>query len=70
MKTATDEPRARGESAFAYLGDGVYASFDGYHVWLKTERGGVWSKIAIEPDVYRKLCDYFDQLGIKRQGIA
>ena len=38
-----------------YLGDGVYARFDGYHVWLSTQEG---SDIALEPEVFRSLHDY------------
>ena len=33
----------------AYLGDGVYASFDGYQIWLKTERETGWHAVALEP---------------------
>jgi len=40
-----------------YLGDGVYASFDGYHIWLKTG-GGKDPQIALEPSVYFSLRRY------------
>jgi len=44
-----------------YLGDGVYASFDGYHLWLdlraQAEDGHV-CRIALEPAVLRALDDY------------
>jgi len=45
-----------------YLGDGVYASFDGYHIWLKTE--GSWNKqeIALEPSVIKALNEYNKQV--------
>ena len=42
-----------------YLGDAVYASFDGYQIWLRTGDGGN-QRIALEPlvlaalDAYRK----------------
>jgi len=39
----------------AYLGDGVYASFDGYHIWLKTQEG---DSIAIEDGVCEMLYRY------------
>ncbi len=46
-----------------YLGDGVYASFDGYQVWLETsvqyEDG---SKIALEPDVFNALRNYVERI--------
>ena len=38
-----------------YLGDGVYASFDGFHIWLYTQEG---NKIALEPVVYNALTTY------------
>jgi hypothetical protein len=39
-----------------YLGDGVYASFDGYHIWLETVDGnGRNHKIALEPAVFDAL---------------
>jgi hypothetical protein len=42
-----------------YLGDGVYASFDGYQIWLETERGdGAWHRIALEPPVMTALVAY------------
>jgi hypothetical protein len=40
-----------------YLGDGVYASFDGYHIWLKTGDGHD-QQIALEPSVYFSLRRY------------
>ena len=44
-----------------YLGDGVYASFDGYHVWLFTgshvEREAT-NKVALEPSVFRALAKF------------
>jgi len=42
-----------------YLGDGVYASFDGYHIWLKA--GGLDqddNQIALEPAVFEALVKY------------
>jgi len=44
-----------------YLGDGVYASFDGYSytIWLKTQEG---NEIALEPQVFEALMRYADRL--------
>lgn len=42
-----------------YLGDGVYAEFDGYQVWLSTLEG---HRIALEPAVYIALGRYVDRL--------
>lgn len=38
-----------------YLGDGVYASFDGYQIWLMVERDGRRESIALEPPVLAAL---------------
>jgi hypothetical protein len=45
-----------------YLGDGVYASFDGYQIWLKTERENGWHEIALEPPVVSALVAYADRI--------
>lgn len=42
-----------------YLGDGVYAEFDGYQVWLKTLEG---MRIALEPSVLSALDRYAKDL--------
>ncbi len=41
-----------------YLGDGLYASFDGYQIVLRAPRidGDHW--VALEPAVYRALVEY------------
>lgn len=39
-----------------YLGDGVYAEFDGWHIWLGLHPGE--QKIALEPSVLAALVDY------------
>lgn len=39
----------------SYLGDGVYAKFDGYHIWLWLQSG---ERIALEPDVFFALKQY------------
>lgn len=44
-----------------YLGDGVYASFDGWHIWLdlrQQETSPGTSRIALDPSVLRKLDEY------------
>lgn len=42
-----------------YLGDGVYASFDGYQIWLSTLEG---YSIALEPTVMNSLVNYADKV--------
>lgn len=45
-----------------YLGDGLYASFDGYHIWLTAENGiSIQNKVAIEPAVYHALRNWVDR---------
>lgn len=46
-----------------YLGDSVYASFDGYHIILTTENGYKPSNtIALEPEVLDALYLYVENL--------
>lgn len=45
-----------------YLGDGVYAEFDGFAVWLSTPREDGEHRIALEPDVYDALAAYIKRL--------
>lgn len=41
-----------------YLGDGVYASFDGYQVWLHVGNHGNPPVVALEPEVLRALVEF------------
>lgn len=45
-----------------YLGDGLYASFDGYQIVLRAprEEGDHW--VALEPAVWQSLLNYVKQL--------
>lgn len=45
-----------------YLGDGVYARFDGYQVWLRTTREGGKHEIALDRDVYNHLVEFIESL--------
>lgn len=42
-----------------YLGDGVYASFDGYQIWLAANHHEN-KVIALDSDVVRHLLNYID----------
>lgn len=42
-----------------YLGDGVYASWDGFQIWLTTQTG---DKIALEPEVFQELIKFNEDL--------
>jgi hypothetical protein len=41
-----------------YLGDGLYASFDGYQIWLRAPRAGVDHLVAIDASVWEALVEY------------
>ena len=44
-----------------YLGDGVYASFDGYQIWLAVNDHNN-KVIALEPGVFEALKQYAEKL--------
>lgn len=44
-----------------YLGDGVYASFDGYQIWLAVNNHNN-KVVVLEPDVIERLIDYIEVL--------
>lgn len=44
-----------------YLGDAVYASYDGYQIWLRTGDGND-QRIALEPPVMESLIRYYNSL--------
>jgi hypothetical protein len=46
------------DSHHRYLGDGVYASFDGYMIWLRTGSHDAKPAIALEPEVFAQLVKY------------
>jgi hypothetical protein len=45
-----------------YLGDGLYASFDGYQIKLRAPRINGDSEVFLEPEVVRALADYIATL--------
>jgi hypothetical protein len=47
-----------------YLGDGVYASFDGYQIWLAANHHEN-KVLALEPEVFARLCEYAEMLMVK-----
>jgi hypothetical protein len=46
----------------AYLGDGLYASFDGFAITLRAPRPGGDHWVALEPDVYAELLRFVAKL--------
>ena len=45
-----------------YIGDGVYAHFDGYQIVIRTERDDGIHWIALEPSVLRALNHYSNRV--------
>lgn len=41
-----------------YLGDGVYASFDGFQIWLDLRAQDSTTRIALDPSVFAHLLKY------------
>ena len=41
-----------------YLGDGVYVSFDGYHLWLDLRAQDPACRVALEPAVLEQMDQY------------
>lgn len=54
-----------------YLGDGVYAEFDGDSITLTTENGiSVTNRIVLEPDVYAALTAWVAKLNENAEGFG
>jgi len=46
-----------------YLGDGVYAVFDGFQIWVKTQREiHSTESVALEPNVFAELLAYAESV--------
>lgn len=57
----------RGEKT--YLGDGLYASFDGWQIYLRAPRSsGADHWVALEPDVFAALVEYQRRIVNARAG--
>jgi len=46
----------------AYLGDGLYASFDGYTFWLRAPRSDGNDTVALEPDVLQRFEEFVKEI--------
>lgn len=54
-------------SLIFYLGDAVYASWDGFHVWLSTSNGlEITNEVALDPEVLKNLMLYLEGLKVDR----
>lgn len=57
--------------AKTYLGDGVYADFDGFGIVLTTEDGiRETNRIVLEPEVYTALTQYIEHLQLPEARIS
>ena len=52
-----------------YLGDGVYASHDGFQIWLAANHHEN-KVVALEPKVFANLCKYAEMLKEKSEKAA
>lgn len=50
-----------------YLGDGVYARFDGYSIWLDLRGQDNYTKIALEPEVLSALDEFRREVRYERE---
>ena len=53
-----------------YIGDGLYAAFDGEMITLSTEREGGQHYVALEPSVFEALLQYAIGIGWLKKGQA
>ena len=53
--------------AETYLGDGLYASFDGYSVRLRAPRGDADHWVALEPATWRALRGWLAEYPVLKQ---
>ena len=47
-----------------YLGDGLYAKYDGFALWLRAPRAGGDHEVALEPQIFLQFLKF--AAGIKR----
>lgn len=48
-----------------YLGDGAYARFDGFAVWVTTEDGiSVQNEVCLEPETFAALATFCREHGL------
>jgi hypothetical protein len=51
------------KNKWRYLGDGVYAMWDGYHIWLHTgAHDNPDNKVALDPEVQVGLTEMFEAI--------
>jgi hypothetical protein len=45
-----------------YLGDGLYASWDGFSIWLRAPRSNGDHYVALEPEVFTALLKFREKM--------
>lgn len=59
------EPKKQSNQGREYLGDGLYAEFDGYQLKLAASNGMLdHDTVYLEPSVLRALIDYAKRIGM------
>jgi hypothetical protein len=56
---------ANGHQDATYVGDGLYASHDHYHIWISTERENGIHSVALEPAVFREMLRFVRSMETK-----
>jgi len=51
------------EKPMSHLGDGVYAIYDGFGIWLHAnDHENPTDKVYLEPDILEKLNEFFERV--------
>ena len=51
----------------SYLGDGLYASFDGFSIWLRAPREHGDHVVCLEPLILKAFIDYAMHVGMLKK---
>lgn len=54
----------------AYLGDGLYAKYDGFSIWLRAPRETGDHYVCLEPQVWRALLSFVQDINSKDRPLA
>ena len=55
------------ETSEIYLGDGLYASYDGFNIWLRAPRIDGDHVVALEPEVLARFLQFAASVERKRR---
>ena len=58
MNSDRDTEREKLHPMKTYLGDGLYASFDGRQIMLRAPRIDGDHRVALEPEIYARLIEF------------